>query len=114
MESSKLNWTNKLHETSMESMEHMGHKKNSGSFPDVLLNTIKLEKHQIKDFQVVCIGPGLAFGPHSDLGYMLSSNKSLTMHMHLFFSKDCVYGNANIKANDSLKESRSIIDNKGV
>lgn len=44
-DSPKINGTNKLYEALQQSLKCMGDKKSSGSFPDVLLKTMKLEKH---------------------------------------------------------------------
>ena len=112
-ECEKVNGTNNLHEVMKQSMDHMGNKKSFGSFPDFFLNVMKVEKHDTKDFRVVFVGPGVAFCPHNDTGHLHSSDSSMTIHMHLFMSKDYVSGDIKVQPEDLLKKEKSYVDAKG-
>ena len=83
-ESPKTNGTNESCEALQQSLKHMGDKKSVGSFPNFVLKTMKIEKHQVKYFRVVRIRPSLAFCPHNDCDHLLSSDKQVTTCIFTF------------------------------
>ena len=56
--------------------------------------TWHLRDHNVKEVRIIFIGGHLATGPHTDIGHLRSSKRSVTLHINAWNSSDYVPGNS--------------------